>query len=76
MAKAKSKNVIVKLISTAKTGITRTLLLPRQVGIVNQIKYDPIVKRHVLFVEAKKRKMGTQKKPLDFHRGAFDWKKK
>jgi ribosomal protein L33 len=75
MAKAKARTTIVQLISTAKTGYRRTLLVPRTAHEITQIRYDPVVQRHVLFVESKKRK-GEQPKPLDFSRGAFLWKKK
>lgn len=75
MAKAKARTTIVQLVSTAKTGYRRTLLVPRTAREITQVRYDPVVQRHVLFVESKKRK-GEQPKPLDFSRGAFLWKKK
>lgn len=75
MAKAKARTTIVQLVSTAKTGYRRTLLVPRTAREITQVRYDPVVQRHVLFVESKKRK-GEQPKALDFSRGAFLWKKK
>lgn len=75
MAKAKARTTIVQLMSTAKTGFRRTLLVPRTTKEITQVRYDPLVQRHVLFIESKKRK-GEPKKPLDFSRGAFLWKKK
>lgn len=75
MAKAKARTTIVQLVSSAKTGYRRTLLVPRTAPEITQVRYDPIVQRHVLFTESKKRK-GEQPKPLDFSRGAFAWKKK
>ncbi|GME76040.1 hypothetical protein B5S28_g383 [[Candida] boidinii] len=75
MAKAKARTTVVQLISTAKTGYKRTLLVPRTAREITQVRYDPVVQRHVMFVESKKRK-GEQPKPLDFTRGAFSWMKK
>ncbi|ODV96738.1 hypothetical protein PACTADRAFT_1323 [Pachysolen tannophilus NRRL Y-2460] len=66
---AKSKNIIIKLLSTANTGYARYLLRPRSTPLITQIRYDPLVKRHVLFTEGKKRKI-QDTKPLDFSRGA------
>ncbi|VEU20925.1 DEKNAAC101885 [Brettanomyces naardenensis] len=76
MAKAKARTTIVQLISTAKTGYKRTLVIPRTAKEVTQVRYDPIAQRHVMFVESKKRRGAEQRKVLDFSRGAFDWKKK
>ncbi|CAH2448951.1 54S ribosomal protein L39, mitochondrial [Komagataella phaffii CBS 7435] len=75
MAKTKARNVVIKLLSTAQTGYTKTLLRPRQTGPISQVRYDPRVKRHVLFTESKRRKMGELAKPWDFTRGAFRFKK-
>ncbi|ESW96623.1 hypothetical protein HPODL_05376 [Ogataea parapolymorpha DL-1] len=75
MAKSKAKTTIIQLASTAKTGYMRSLVIQRTANERKHIHYDPIVKRHVLFTENRKRKM-PQKKPLDFSRGAFDWQKK
>ncbi|QLG72794.1 hypothetical protein HG535_0D05030 [Zygotorulaspora mrakii] len=67
MAKAKSKNTIIKLISTAATGFSRHITVSRGAPLVTQVRYDPVAQRHVLFKEAKKRKV-AEKKPLDFLR--------
>ncbi|GMM30483.1 mitochondrial 54S ribosomal protein YmL39 [Martiniozyma asiatica (nom. inval.)] len=75
MAKAKARTTIVQMVSSAQTGYRRALLIPRTMKPLTMIKYDPIVQRHVLFTESKKRK-GETKKPLDFSRGAYDWQKK
>lgn len=75
MAKAKARTTIVQLVSSAQTGYRRTLLVARTTKEITQVRYDPVVQRHVLFTESKRRK-GEPKKPLDFSRGAFDWKKK
>ncbi|EDO18921.1 hypothetical protein Kpol_1023p94 [Vanderwaltozyma polyspora DSM 70294] len=69
MAKAKSKNTIVKLISTAATGYCRHITVKRSAPLVHQVRYDPIAERHVLFKESKKRKVADVK-PLDFLRTA------
>ncbi|AMD21648.1 HFL208Cp [Eremothecium sinecaudum] len=57
MAKAKSRNTVIKLVSTALTGVCRHILVPRGSPIVTQVRYDRVAKRHVLFKEAKKRKI-------------------
>ncbi len=46
---------IIKLESTAKTGFyyTTTKNKKKQTGKLELKKYDPIVKKHVLFVEKK-----------------------
>ncbi|GMG40053.1 unnamed protein product [Ambrosiozyma monospora] len=75
MAKAKARTTIVQLISSAKTGYRRTLVVPRTAQPITQVRYDPVVQRHVLFTESRKRK-GEVQKPLDFSRGAFNWMKK
>lgn len=69
MAKAKTKNTVIKLLSTAATGFSRYITVTRGAPLVTQIRYDPVAKRHVLFKEAKKRKV-AEKKPLDFFRTA------
>lgn len=73
---SKARTTIVQLISTAKTGYRRTLIVPRTAKEVTQVRYDPIAQRHVMFVESRKRRGAIPVKPLDFSRGAFDWKKK
>ncbi|KAG7440533.1 uncharacterized protein BT62DRAFT_1012612 [Guyanagaster necrorhizus] len=56
MAKAKAKSLIVRLISTAQTGFFYTTKRLRQGPLLSAVKYDPMVKRRVLFVESKKTK--------------------
>ncbi|KAJ3925633.1 MAG: hypothetical protein NXY57DRAFT_1031385 [Lentinula lateritia] len=58
MAKAKARTLIVRLISTAQTGFFYTTQRVRQGLPLSAIKYDPKVKRRVLFVESKKSKKG------------------
>ncbi|CEP60808.1 mitochondrial 54S ribosomal protein bL33m LALA0_S02e00100g [Lachancea lanzarotensis] len=67
MAKQKSKNSVIKLISTAATGFARQITISRGAPLVTQVRYDPVAKRHVLFKESKKRKV-AERKPLDFLR--------
>ncbi|CAP66834.1 uncharacterized protein PODANS_4_6710 [Podospora anserina S mat+] len=53
--KAKSRVIIVRLLSMAQTGYFYTFTRPR-VGIpMSMIKYDPIVRRRVLFLEQKRK---------------------
>ncbi|KAH8920971.1 hypothetical protein BT69DRAFT_1283536 [Atractiella rhizophila] len=57
MAKAKAKNTLIRLFSSAKTGYFYTAI--KKKGTTNQLikrKYDPLVREHVLFVEGKKGK--------------------
>ncbi|KAK0186622.1 uncharacterized protein ARMOST_12724 [Armillaria ostoyae] len=56
MAKAKAKSLVVRLISTAQTGFFYTTKRLRQGALLSAVKYDPMVKRRVLFVESKKTK--------------------
>lgn len=67
MAAVKSKNSVVKLISTAMTGYSRFVSVKKGAPLVTQVRYDPLAKQHVLFREAKKRKV-AERKPLDFFR--------
>ncbi|SCW02809.1 LAFE_0F14752g1_1 [Lachancea fermentati] len=67
MAKAKTKNSVIKLVSMAATGFSRHITVSRGAPLVTQVRYDPIAKRHVLFKEAKKRKV-AERKTLDFLR--------
>lgn len=67
MAKAKSKSTIIKLISSAATGYSRHVTVKRGAPLVKQVRYDPVAERHVLFTEAKKRKI-AERRPLDFLR--------
>ncbi|CCX07154.1 39S ribosomal protein-like protein L33 [Pyronema domesticum] len=53
--KAKSRTVAVRLISMALTGYYKTLVRPRAHHPLSMIKYDPIVKRNVLFLEQKRK---------------------
>ncbi|AOW02916.1 YALI0C15323p [Yarrowia lipolytica CLIB122] len=52
----RSKNTVIKLFSSAKTGVMRTVFRPRVARPITQVKYDPIVKRMVLFEETKTRR--------------------
>ncbi|KIJ54283.1 hypothetical protein M422DRAFT_221818 [Sphaerobolus stellatus SS14] len=56
MAKAKARTLIVRLISTAQTGFFYTKTRPRLSPKLTAIKYDPVVKARVLFIESKKTK--------------------
>ncbi|CAI1625280.1 hypothetical protein SEUBUCD646_0M01360 [Saccharomyces eubayanus] len=69
MVKVKSKNSVIKLLSTAASGYSRYISVKKGAPLVTQVRYDPVVKRHVLFKEAKKRKV-AERKPLDFLRTA------
>ncbi|ODN79441.1 ribosomal protein L33 [Cryptococcus amylolentus CBS 6039] len=51
--KAKARRILVKLVSTALTGSFYTTSRVRVGDKLAKIKYDPIVKKHVLFTEAK-----------------------
>ncbi|KAK0450394.1 uncharacterized protein EV420DRAFT_1274769, partial [Desarmillaria tabescens] len=50
------RSLIVRLISTAQTGFFYTTKRLRQGALLSAVKYDPMVKRRVLFVESKKTK--------------------
>ncbi|KZV76919.1 hypothetical protein PENSPDRAFT_679592 [Peniophora sp. CONT] len=52
--KSKAKTMIIRLISTAQTGYFYTTTRVRQTSRIAQVKYDPMVKQRVLFVESKK----------------------
>ncbi|GMM37021.1 mitochondrial 54S ribosomal protein YmL39 [Saccharomycopsis crataegensis] len=67
MAKTKTRTTVIKLISAAKTGFSRYVVRPRSSPLVTQMRYDPIVKQHVLFTEAKKRKI-PETQALNFQR--------
>ncbi|ODV58025.1 mitochondrial 54S ribosomal protein bL33m ASCRUDRAFT_39897, partial [Ascoidea rubescens DSM 1968] len=67
LQESKSKTTIIKLISAAGTGFTRYVVRPRGSPVFHQIRYDPFVRRHVLFTEAKRRK-GVETVTLDFKR--------
>ncbi|KAF8243082.1 39S ribosomal protein-like protein L33 [Wilcoxina mikolae CBS 423.85] len=53
--KSKSRTIAVRLISMALTGYYKTLVRPRTHRPLSMIKYDPIVKRSVLFLEQKRK---------------------
>lgn len=54
MAKPKLKTMIVRLVSTAGTGTTYTVMRRRALPRMTAVKHDKAVNRHVLFVEKKK----------------------
>ncbi|RPB16735.1 hypothetical protein P167DRAFT_531693 [Morchella conica CCBAS932] len=56
--KPKSRTVAVRLISMAMTGYYKTFVRPRTHRPLSMIKYDPVVRRNVLFLEAKRGKSG------------------
>ena len=52
-----SKTIIIKLVSTAGTGFYYTTTKTQGVeGKMELMKYDPVVRKHVLFKETKKLK--------------------
>ncbi|EXJ90722.1 50S ribosomal protein L33 [Capronia coronata CBS 617.96] len=51
---AKSRTIAVRLLSMAMTGYYRTLVRPRASRPLSMMKYDPVVKRQVLFLEQKR----------------------
>ena len=52
-----SKTIIIKLVSTAGTGFYYTTTKTHEVeGKLEMKKYDPVVRKHVLFKESKKLK--------------------
>ncbi|PCH39849.1 hypothetical protein WOLCODRAFT_136527 [Wolfiporia cocos MD-104 SS10] len=53
-SKSKARTIIVRLISTAKTGYFYTTQRLRVGPKLAAVKYDPMVKARVLFVESKK----------------------
>ncbi|WFD34791.1 hypothetical protein MCUN1_001635 [Malassezia cuniculi] len=52
-AKSKARVVIARLLSTAGTGYMYTTRRLRIADKLALMKYDPVVKRHVLFRETK-----------------------
>ncbi|RVX73577.1 hypothetical protein B0A52_02465 [Exophiala mesophila] len=52
--KQKSRTIAVRLLSMAMTGYYRTLIRPRTSRPLSMLKYDPVVKRQVLFLEQKR----------------------
>ncbi|KZT67301.1 hypothetical protein DAEQUDRAFT_767357 [Daedalea quercina L-15889] len=55
-AKSKARTVIVRMVSTAKTGYFYTAQRLRIGPRLSAVKYDPKVKARVLFMESKKSK--------------------
>jgi large subunit ribosomal protein L33 len=54
--KPKSRTIAVRLISMAMTGYYKTFVRPRVNRPLSMMKYDPVIKKHVLFLEAKRGK--------------------
>ena len=54
--KAKNRIISVRLISMAMTGFFYTMRRPRTSSPMGALKYDPIVRKKVLFLEPKKRR--------------------
>ncbi|KAG9254679.1 ribosomal protein L33 [Emericellopsis atlantica] len=56
MAKAKKSRIILaRLVSMAQTGYFYTFKRPRAAKPLGLMKYDPIVRKKVLFLETKNR---------------------
>ncbi|KAI0178709.1 hypothetical protein GGR52DRAFT_533123 [Hypoxylon sp. FL1284] len=53
--KAKSRIVPVRLISMAMTGFFYTFTRPRTSRPMSMLKYDPVVRKKVLFLEQKRK---------------------
>ncbi|KAK4166507.1 hypothetical protein QBC43DRAFT_313877 [Cladorrhinum sp. PSN259] len=53
--KGKSRIILVRLISMAQTGFFYTFNRPRTALPMSMIKYDPIIRRRVLFLEQKRK---------------------
>ncbi|ENH61812.1 39S ribosomal protein L33, mitochondrial, partial [Fusarium oxysporum f. sp. cubense race 1] len=53
---AKARLVHARLVSMAMTGFFYTFKRPRTAPMMSMLKYDPIVRKKVLFLETKKRK--------------------
>ncbi|KAF2485395.1 hypothetical protein BDY17DRAFT_344246 [Neohortaea acidophila] len=54
--KPKSRTIAVRLISMAMTGYYKTFTRPRTHRPLSMLKYDPVVKKKVLFLEQKRGK--------------------
>ncbi|KAK2761646.1 hypothetical protein FQN54_001474 [Arachnomyces sp. PD_36] len=52
--KVKSRTIAVRLVSMAMTGYYKTFVRPRAHRPLSMLKYDPVVKKQVLFLEAKR----------------------
>ncbi|KAH7319768.1 hypothetical protein B0I35DRAFT_478088 [Stachybotrys elegans] len=53
--KAKSRLINIRLVSMAMTGFFYAYKRPRTAPLMSLLKYDPIVRKKVLFLETKKR---------------------
>ncbi|RKU48673.1 hypothetical protein DL546_009436 [Coniochaeta pulveracea] len=53
--KAKSRIILVRLLSMAQTGYFYTFTRPRTSLPMSMLKYDPIIRRKVLFLEQRKK---------------------
>ncbi|KAK3905243.1 hypothetical protein C8A05DRAFT_30929 [Staphylotrichum tortipilum] len=53
--KAKARVISVRLLSMAMTGFFYTFSRPRASVPMSMIKYDPIIRRRVLFLEQKRK---------------------
>jgi large subunit ribosomal protein L33 len=62
----KSRTIAVRLISMAMTGFFRTMVRPRASRPLSMLKYDPVVKKKVLFLEQKRG--GKWSYPIDARR--------
>ncbi|XP_045143002.1 39S ribosomal protein L33, mitochondrial isoform X1 [Echinops telfairi] len=54
VARSKSKNILVKMLSQAGTGYTFNTKRSRLREKLTLLRYDPVVQKKVLFVEQKK----------------------
>ncbi|KAI1007135.1 hypothetical protein K3495_g1081 [Podosphaera aphanis] len=52
--KAKSRTIAVRLVSMALTGYYKTMIRPRAHRPLSMLKYDPVVRQKVLFLEQKR----------------------
>ncbi|RKF62360.1 39S ribosomal protein L33, mitochondrial [Erysiphe neolycopersici] len=52
--KPKSRTIAVRLISMALTGYYKTMMRPRTHRPLSMLKYDPVVRKKVLFLEQKR----------------------
>jgi large subunit ribosomal protein L33 len=53
MAKGRARVIVARLMSAAGTGYYYTIKKPRLKPKMSLVKYDPVVRQHVLFVEQK-----------------------
>ena len=54
MAKGKARVIVVRLMSATGTGFNYAICKPRNRERMVLRKYDPVVRKHALFIEAKK----------------------